>query len=81
VSEPHHKLLARSQNALRGRWENFWACEQTYVVKLVEREAVIDKLIYTDICFPSACKPRHRSNVSNADVPAPPGADLAVPRN
>jgi len=45
--EHFHKLLARSQNALRGRWENFWACEQTCVVKLVEREAVIDKLIYT----------------------------------
>ncbi len=32
-----HKLLARSQNALRGRWENFWSCEQTCVVKLVDR--------------------------------------------
>ena len=45
--EHFHKLLARSQNALRGRWENFWASEQTCVVKLVEREAVIDKLVYT----------------------------------
>ena len=26
--EYFHRLLARSQNALRGRWENFWACEQ-----------------------------------------------------
>jgi hypothetical protein len=42
-----HKLLDRSQNALRGRWENFWSCEQTCVVKLVDREAVIDKLVYT----------------------------------
>lgn len=42
-----HKLLARSQNALRGRWENFWSCEQTCVVKLADREAVIDKLVYT----------------------------------
>jgi putative transposase len=42
-----HKLLARSQNALRGRWENFWSSEQTCVVKLVDREAVIDKLVYT----------------------------------
>jgi REP element-mobilizing transposase RayT len=42
-----HKLLARSQNALRGRWENFWSCEQTCVVNLVDREAVIDKLVYT----------------------------------
>jgi putative transposase len=41
------KLLARSQNALRGRWENFWASEQTCVVKLVDHEAVLDKLTYT----------------------------------
>ena len=45
--EHFHKLLARSQNALRGRWENFWSSEQTCVVKLVDREAVLDKLIYT----------------------------------
>ncbi len=45
--EHFHKLLARSQNALRGRWENFWSSEQTCVVKLVGREAVLDKLIYT----------------------------------
>jgi hypothetical protein len=42
-----HKLLALSQNALRGRWENFWSSEQTCVVKLVGREAVLDKLVYT----------------------------------
>lgn len=45
--EHFHKLLARSQNALRGRWENLWSCEQTCVVKLVDRDAVIDKLVYT----------------------------------
>jgi len=45
--EHFHKLLARSQNALRGRWENFWSPEQTCVVKLVGREAVLDKLVYT----------------------------------
>jgi REP element-mobilizing transposase RayT len=45
--EHFHKLLARSQNALRGRWENFWSPEQTCIVKLVDREAVIDKLVYT----------------------------------
>ena len=45
--EHFHKLLARSQNALRGRWENFWSSEQTCVVKLVGREAVLDKLVYT----------------------------------
>src|ERR1041384_3695287 len=45
--EHFHKLLARSQNALRGRWENFWSSEQTCVVRLIDREAVIDKLVYT----------------------------------
>jgi hypothetical protein len=35
--EHFHKLLARSQNALRGRWENLWSSEQTCVVKLVDR--------------------------------------------
>jgi len=45
--EHFHKLLARSQNALRGRWENLWSSEQTCVVRLVDREAVIDKLVYT----------------------------------
>jgi putative transposase len=39
--------VARSQNALRGRWENLWSTEQTCVVKLVGREAVMDKLVYT----------------------------------
>jgi REP element-mobilizing transposase RayT len=45
--EQLHKLLARGQNALRGRWENFWSSEQTCVVKLIDREAVMDKLVYT----------------------------------
>jgi putative transposase len=45
--EHFHKLLARSQNALRGRWENLWASEQTCVVNLADRDAVIDKLVYT----------------------------------
>jgi putative transposase len=45
--EHFHKLLARSQNALRGRWENFWASEQTCVVNLADRDAVLDKLAYT----------------------------------
>lgn len=37
--EHFHKLVARSQNALRGRWENFGSSEQTCVVKLVGRDA------------------------------------------
>lgn len=45
--EHFHKLMARSQNALRGRWENFWSSEQVCVVRLVDRETVMDKLVYT----------------------------------
>jgi hypothetical protein len=45
--ERFHKIFARSQNALRGRWENLWASEQVCVVKLVGRDAVLDKLVYT----------------------------------
>jgi hypothetical protein len=45
--EHFHKMLARSQNALRGRWENFWSSEQVCIVRLEDREAVMDKLVYT----------------------------------
>jgi putative transposase len=44
--EHFHKLFARSQNALRGRWENFWAAGQTSVVRLVDPEDVLAKLVY-----------------------------------
>ncbi|MBC7978341.1 MAG: hypothetical protein H7138_25430 [Myxococcales bacterium] len=45
--EHFHKMFARSQNVLRGRWESFWSSEQVSVVRLVNREDVIDKLVYT----------------------------------
>ncbi len=45
--EHFHKLFARSQNALRGRCENFWSSEDASVVRLVEPEDVIAKLVYT----------------------------------
>jgi hypothetical protein len=44
--EHFHKMLARSQNALRGRWENFWAAEEPCVTRLLDRETVIAKLVY-----------------------------------
>jgi putative transposase len=44
--ETFHKLLAKHQNALRGRWENFWASEQTSAVELVGPDDVLDKLVY-----------------------------------
>ena len=41
-----HQLVARATNALRGRFENFWSSEQTSVVRLVEADDVIDKIVY-----------------------------------
>ena len=41
-----HGVTARAMNALRGRFENFWASEQTSVVRLVDVEDVIDKVVY-----------------------------------
>jgi REP element-mobilizing transposase RayT len=45
-TEHFHKLLAKCQNALRGRWENFWASEQVCVVHLVDVADVMHKLVY-----------------------------------
>jgi len=42
-----HKLFAKHQNAALGRWENFWAPEQTSVVELVTPDDILAKLIYT----------------------------------
>jgi hypothetical protein len=44
--EHFHKLFAKCQNALRGRWENFWSSEQTSVVRLVDPHDAIEKLVY-----------------------------------
>jgi putative transposase len=44
--EHFHKLLSKCMNALRGRWENFFSSEQVCVVRLEDREALIDKLVY-----------------------------------
>jgi REP element-mobilizing transposase RayT len=44
--EYFHKLFAKCQNALRGRWENFWSSEQTSVVRLVDPADVLDKTVY-----------------------------------
>jgi len=41
-----HKLLAKHQNALRGRWESMWAPEQTSAVELVQPEDVFEKMVY-----------------------------------
>ena len=41
-----HPLVARATNAMRGRFENVWSTEQTSVVRLVEVEDVIAKVVY-----------------------------------
>jgi len=41
-----HKLFAKHQNALRGRWEAMWAPEQTSAVELVQPEDVFEKMVY-----------------------------------
>jgi putative transposase len=44
--ECFHKLFAKHQNARFGRWENFWASEQTSVVQLVGPEDLLTKAAY-----------------------------------
>jgi putative transposase len=44
--EYFHKLFAKCQNTLRGRWENFWSSEQTSVVRLVDASSILDKMTY-----------------------------------
>jgi len=45
-TEYFHKLVAKSQNALRGRWENLWASEQVCIVRLEGVADVLAKLVY-----------------------------------
>ena len=42
-----HKYVAKCQNALRGRFENFWSSEHASVVRLVQRDDILEKMIYT----------------------------------
>ena len=44
--EYFHKLFARCQNARLGRWENLWSSGEPCLTRLVDRQAVIDKLVY-----------------------------------
>jgi putative transposase len=41
-----HRMLAKAMNARLGRWENFWASEQTSLVWLVAPDDAFDKLVY-----------------------------------
>ena len=44
--EHFHKMFARCQNARLGRWENLWAAEEPCITRLLDRDAVLAKLIY-----------------------------------
>ena len=44
--EHFHKFVAKSQNALRGRWENLWATVEPCVVDLLTLDDLLDKLVY-----------------------------------
>src|SRR5262249_34528651 len=44
--EAFHKLVAKHQNVLRVRWENFWVAEATSVVELLDPEDVLAKMAY-----------------------------------
>ncbi len=46
-TEHFHKLFAKCQNALRGRWENLWASEQVSTVRLDSATDVLRKLVYS----------------------------------
>jgi putative transposase len=41
-----HSLVARCLNARLGRWENFWATEQTGVLHLPDGDTIFEKMIY-----------------------------------
>jgi len=45
--ERFHKLLAKHQNCLRGRWENLWSSEHSSVIELIGAEDVLAKTVYT----------------------------------
>jgi putative transposase len=45
--EEFHRLMAKHQNTLRDRRENFWSNQQTSLVELVGAEDVLAKTVYT----------------------------------
>jgi putative transposase len=44
--EHFHKLMAKSQNALRGRWENMWSTEEPCIVEAIAAEDLLRQLVY-----------------------------------
>jgi len=61
-AEHFHKMVARCMNARWGRWENLWAAVEVCITRLLDREAVIDKLVYAatnpvkDLLVERACQ-------------------------
>jgi putative transposase len=41
-----YKMVAKSQNALRGRWENMWATQEPAIIEVMTVEDLLDKLVY-----------------------------------
>lgn len=46
-TECFHRLLAKTQNASLGRWENLWSSDKTSLVLLTSEQDVLDKMAYT----------------------------------
>jgi REP element-mobilizing transposase RayT len=44
--EHFHKMMAKSQNVLRGRWENMWSSVEPSVIEVISAEDLLDKLVY-----------------------------------
>lgn len=44
--EHFHKMFAKTQNALRGRWENLWSSEEPCTVEVITAEDVLKQLVY-----------------------------------
>ncbi|MCK5797241.1 MAG: transposase [Deltaproteobacteria bacterium] len=42
-----NEFIAKSMNARYGRWESFWAPQSYSAVKLVERNDILAKIVYT----------------------------------
>lgn len=59
--ETLNKLVAKCMNAILGRWENFWATAQASYVRLLDADAVFDKIAYA-MCNPVAAGACDRSD-------------------
>jgi putative transposase len=42
-----HEFVGRALNAHYGRWENFWSTAATSCLRLIDDDAILDKIVYT----------------------------------